>query len=110
MYTTIVADVILGVINVISLGNKLDCVIDHITDNRLDIVGITETWFSNDDKNLSVVNTCLDSGYTLHYRPRNTGRKSGGIGYLSVSYRGWYVLAMRKHHLNQWNFSSQLVQ
>ena len=34
-----------------------------ITDNRLDIVGTTETWFSNDDKNnMSVVNTCLDSG------------------------------------------------
>ena len=32
--------------------------------------------------------TCLDSGYTLHHRPRNTG----------------------KHHLNRWNLSSQLVQ
>ena len=42
----------LGVMNVLSLGNKLDCVIDHITDNRLDIVGITETWLSNDDKTI----------------------------------------------------------
>ena len=51
--------------NVQSLGNKLDCVIDHITDNRIDIVGITETWLSNDDKNnMSVVNTCLNNGYT----------------------------------------------
>ena len=41
----------LGVMNVLSLGNKLDCVIDHITDNILDIVGVTETWLSNDDKN-----------------------------------------------------------
>ena len=48
--------------NVQSLGNKLDCVIDHITDNRIDIVGITETWLSNDDKNnMSVVNTCLNN-------------------------------------------------
>ena len=44
-------DVRIGVMNVQSLGNKLDCVIDHITDNRIDIVGITETWLSNDDKN-----------------------------------------------------------
>ena len=52
--------------NVSSLGNKMDCVIDHITDNRLDIVGITETWLSNNDKNnMPVINTCLDSGYTL---------------------------------------------
>ena len=46
---------------------KPDCVIDHITDNRLDIVGITETWLSNYEKNnMSVVNTCLDSGYSLY--------------------------------------------
>ena len=49
--TTTVTDVRIGVMNVQSLGNKLDCVIDHITDNRIDIVGITETWLSNDDKN-----------------------------------------------------------
>ena len=30
--TTSVSDVRLGVMNVSSLGNKLDCVIDHITD------------------------------------------------------------------------------
>ena len=69
--------------NVISLGNKMDCVIVHITDNRLDIVGITETWLSNDDKNnMSVVNTCLNIGYTLHLRPRNTSRRGGGVGAL----------------------------
>ena len=57
------------------------CVIDHITDNIIDIVGITETWLSNDDKNnMPVVNTCLDSGYTLHYCPRYTGRRGGGVG------------------------------
>ena len=39
-----------GIINVLSLGNKIDCVIDHITDNRLDNVGVTETWISYDDK------------------------------------------------------------
>ena len=50
---------------------------------RLDIVGITETWLSNDDKNnMPVVNTCLDSGYTLHHRLRNTGKRGGGVGVL----------------------------
>ena len=72
--TTSVSDVRLGVMNVSSLGNKMDCVIDHITDNKLDIVGITETWLSNNDKNnMLVMNTCLD------HRPRNTGRKGGGL-------------------------------
>ena len=69
--TTTVADVRLVVMNVLSLGNKLDCVIDHITDNILDIVGITETWLLNDDiNNMLVVNTYLD---------RNTGRRGGGV-------------------------------
>ena len=77
--TTSVSDVRLGVMIVSSLGNEMDCVIDHITDNRLDIVGITETWLSNNDKNnMPVINTCLDSGYTLHHRPSNTGRRGGG--------------------------------
>ena len=81
--TTTVTDVRNGVMNVLSLGNKPDCVIDHITDNRLDIVGITETWLSNDDtNNMSVANTCLNNGYTLHHRPRNTGRWGGGVGVL----------------------------
>ena len=78
-----VTDVRIGVMNVQSLGNKLDRVIDHITDNRIDIVGITETWLSNDDKNnMSVVNTCLNNGYTLLHCPRNTGRRGGGVGVL----------------------------
>ena len=73
----------IGVMNVISRGNKLDCVIDLITDNRLDVVGITEAWLSNDDKNnMSVVNTYLNNGYTRHHRPRNTGRRGGGDGVL----------------------------
>ena len=81
--TTTASDVRLGVMNVSSLGNKIDCVIDHITDNILNIVGITETWLSNDDNNnMQVVNTCWDSGYTLHQRTRNTGIRSGGVGVL----------------------------
>ena len=31
---------------------------------------------------MPVVNTCLDSGYTLHHRPRNTSRRGGGVGVL----------------------------
>ena len=28
------------------------------------------------------LNTCLDSDYTLHHRPRNTGKKDDGVGVL----------------------------
>ena len=78
-------DVRIGVMNV-PLCNKLDCLIDHITDNRIDIVGITETRLSNDDKNnMSVVNTCLNNGYTLLHSPRNTGSRGGGVGVPSTT-------------------------
>ena len=53
----------LGGMNGLSLNNKMDCVIDHITDNIIDIVWFTVTGLSNDDKNnMPVVNTCLDIG------------------------------------------------
>ena len=65
----------------------MDCVIDHITDNRLDIVGITETWGSNNDKNnMLVINTWLDSGHTLHHPPRNTGRRDAKPEITSFEY------------------------
>ena len=31
---------------------------------------------------MSVVNTCLNIGYTLQHRSRNTGRRGGGVGVL----------------------------
>ena len=34
--------------------------------------------------NMPVINTCLDSGYTLHQCPRNTGRRGGGVGGVGV--------------------------
>ena len=81
--------------NVLSFRNQLDCGIDHMTGNRLDIVGITETWLWNDDKNnMSVVNTCLDSGYILHHLPINMGRR--GVGVLTnnqIKVKLWMVCA-----------------
>ena len=41
--TTTVADVRFVVMNVLLLGSKLDYVFDHITDTRLDIIGMTDT-------------------------------------------------------------------
>ena len=55
--------------------------VNNYFDYRIDIVGITETWLSNNDKNnMSVVNTCLNNG--LLHRPRNTGKRGGGVGVL----------------------------
>ena len=57
-----------------------------ITDNRIDIVGIAETWLSNDAKNnMSVVNTCLNNGYTLLPPPQKHWYKGVEVsGYSST--------------------------
>ena len=39
-----------GLMNVQSLNNKYDFVVDHIVENKLDIVSITESWLSPKDE------------------------------------------------------------
>ena len=41
----------LGVMNTRSVANKLNYGFDHIIDNNLDIVALTETWLSNEEVN-----------------------------------------------------------
>ena len=71
----------LGVMNCRSVDNKLDYMLDHCNDNKLDIVALTETWISNDpSKSNRVVIECAERGYTLHQIPRSSGRRGGGVG------------------------------
>ena len=63
--STVKPEVKLGVMNVRSVRNKLDYVFDHIFDNDLDIVALTETWLSNEENNnRHVITECLNHGYT----------------------------------------------
>ena len=58
-------EVKLGVMNVRSVRNKLDYVFDHIFDNDIDIVALTETWLSNEENNnRNVITECSNHGYT----------------------------------------------
>ena len=80
---TVKHDVKLGLMNVRSVGNKLDYAFDHIIDNNLDIVALTETLLSNEEvNNRRVVMECSTHGYTLHHVPRNSGSTGGGVGVL----------------------------
>ena len=73
-------EVKLVVMNARSVGNKQEYVFDHIIDNNLDIVALTETWLSNEEvNNRRVVMECSTHGYTLHHVPRNSGRTGGGV-------------------------------
>ena len=81
--STVKPEVRLGVMNVRSVRNKLDYVFDHIFDNDLDIVALTETWLSNEDNNNThVITECSNHGYTLHHVPRNSGSTGGDVGVL----------------------------
>ena len=81
--STVKPEVKLGVMNVRSVRNKLDYVFDHIFDNDLDIVALTETWLSNEENNNThVITECSNHGYTLHHVPRNSGSTGGGVGVL----------------------------
>ena len=56
---------------------------DHIFDNDLDIVTLSETWLSNkENNNRHVITECSNHGYTLHHVPRNYGSTCGGVGVL----------------------------
>ena len=80
---TAVSGLEFGVMNVRSLGSRVDYVIDHAKENKLDVVVLTETWLSNvETNNATVVNYCMERGYTLHHRPRSDGRRGGGVGVL----------------------------
>ena len=81
--STVKPEVKLGVMNVRSVRNKLDYVFDHIFDNDLAIVALTETWLSNDENNNTHVMTeCSNHGCTLHHVPGNSGSTGGGVGVL----------------------------
>ena len=80
---TAVSGLKFGVMNVRSLGSRLDYVIDHANENKLDVVALTEIWLSNvETNNVTVVNSCIKKGYNLHHRPRSDGRRGGGVGVL----------------------------
>ena len=73
----------LGVMNWQSIDGKLDFVFDHIKEDQLDIVALTETWLSNEDsKNKHVIDQCVAPGYTLNHSPRASGGRGSGVGIL----------------------------
>ena len=74
----------LYVMNCCSMKEKtrLPYILDHVRDNKCDLVALTETWLSPDvSKNASVVQECADYGYKLFHIPRPT-RRGGGVGIL----------------------------
>ena len=80
----------LCVMNCCSMKEKarLTYILDHVRDNKCDLVVLIETWLSLDvSKNASVVQECADYGYKLFHIPRPT-RRGGGVGILVKDNKG----------------------
>ena len=98
----------LCVMNCCSMKGKtrLPYILDHVRDNKCDLVALTERWLSPDNaKNASVVHECADYGYKLFHIPRPI-RRGGGVGilvkdniYIVRNKIIWHIL-----HLNILNF------
>jgi len=75
--------VTIGAINCRSINNKASLIIDHIIDNNLDAIALTETWMSSTDIcNAPVINSITKHGYRFHHRPRASG-KGGGVAIIT---------------------------
>ena len=59
--------------------NKSLAINDYITENNLDIIGITETWLRSSTP-ASTIAEITPPGYTLEHIPRPSGGKGGGVG------------------------------
>ena len=67
--------------NAQSVCNKVDVVTDYVIEQDIDIVAITETWLTNEDKHAFTSAELKPSGYVLQQVPRE-GRTGGGIALL----------------------------
>ena len=68
--------------NAQSSRNKTASLVDYIHDNKLDILAISETWFS--DKDAAVKAECTPDGYKL-YDVHRSGRNGGGTALITRS-------------------------
>jgi hypothetical protein len=74
----------LGLINARSVKNKVLEIVDHIVDERLDIVAITESWMGPEGHDLITEGNLCPPGYKLILSSRTHGR-GGGVALLVKS-------------------------
>ena len=60
---------------------KTTDILDHVQEHDIDIVAMTETWLSNKDADLPVIQALTPQGYSFIHHPRSN-RGGGGIGIL----------------------------
>ena len=74
----------LALLNARSVRNKTDFITDYIHEHDLDIVALTETWLTNDQKDTANIRKLAPDGYNFVHFPRSD-RQGGGVGVLYKS-------------------------
>jgi hypothetical protein len=75
------ASVKLGLLNCHSVCDKATAIADHVIDNNLDMLAMSETWLSGDEKDDIVTGDLTPQGYRFMHIPR-INRSGGGVGFL----------------------------
>ena len=75
--------------NVCSMNNKLSNIMEHLTDNKPDVVFLTETWLTSEKNNITA--EVKDYGYELLHKIRKKSRKRA---------RGWSRNIGKKHNIS----------
>ena len=69
-----------GLVNVQSVRNKIDHIIEAIISHDLDILILTETWLMTDDKDQFFIRALNIKGYKFYSFPRGNNTGHGGVG------------------------------
>ena len=69
-----------GLVNVQSVRNKIDHIIEAIISHDLDILILTETWLTTDDKDQFFIRALNIKGYKFYSFPRGNNTGHGGVG------------------------------
>ena len=81
-----------GLVNVQSVRNKIDHIIEAIISHDLDILILTETWLTTDDKDQFYIRALNIKWYKLYAFPRGTNTGHGGVGVLKQDWFYLYVM------------------
>ena len=71
---------ILASLNARSVKNKVEGIIDHVLDNKIDFCSFIETWLTNFDS--VTISSLSFEGYVFQSFPRQSLRRGGGTGIL----------------------------
>ena len=69
-----------GLVNVQSVRNKIDYIIEAIISHDLDILILTETWLTTDDKDQFFIRALNIKEYKFYSFPRGNNTGHGGVG------------------------------